>query len=151
MAAEEEGPCLAGMAETMAAVKLNVLHLHASDFCRFAVESKVFPNLTAALTGDMAGHYSQDDVRGLIAYAADRGIRVVPEFDVPGHARGMLPIEGSVHFCTDEASRSQLYDDPAGETYAAVRSLDALDKKDVQEVKSYTHPPELVQQVMEAL
>ena len=116
-------PLVENMLDTMAAVKLNVLHLHASDFCRFAVESKVFPNLTAALTGDMAGHYSQDDVRGLIAYAADRGIRIVPEFDVPGHARGMLPIEGSVHFCTDKDSRSQLYDDPAGETYAAVHSL----------------------------
>ena len=43
----------------MAAVKLNVLHLHASDFCRFAVESKLFPNLTASLTGIHAGHYTQ--------------------------------------------------------------------------------------------
>ena len=38
--------------QVMVANKLNVLHLHASDYCRFGVESKLFPNLTAALTGD---------------------------------------------------------------------------------------------------
>ena len=43
----------------MAANKLNVLHLHASDYCRFGVESKLFPNLTKALTGIKAGFYKQ--------------------------------------------------------------------------------------------
>ena len=88
-------PLLHNLLDTMAAVKLNVLHLHASDFCRWSVESKLYPNLTASLVGDRAGHYSQEDVRALVAYAHDRGIRVVPEFDVPGHARGMLPLEAS--------------------------------------------------------
>ena len=105
--------------------QLNVLHLHASDMCRWAVESKLYPNLTASLTGTRAGHYSQADIASLIEYAAERGIRVVPEFDVPGHSRGLLPLEGAgkVHFCTDDKSRSQLFDDPAGETYATVRAL----------------------------
>ena len=58
---------------------MNVLHLHLSDFCRFAVESKVFPELTATLTGNQGGFYTQNDVRELVAYAQDRGIRVVPE------------------------------------------------------------------------
>eukprot|EP00939_MAST-03C_sp_MAST-3C-sp1_P003552 g3552.t1 len=73
--------------DTMAAVKLNVLHFHASDYCRFAVESKRYPQLSAALQPGMpdAGVYSQDEIRGLIEYARLRGIRVVPEFDVPGH------------------------------------------------------------------
>jgi hexosaminidase len=112
--------------DTMLATKLNVLHLHVSDMCRFGVQSLVYPNLTAALTGDRAGHYTQQDIKEVIAYAKDRGVRVVPEFDVPGHSRGFLPIEarggesGGVHFCTDKASRSQLYADPGGETYAAV-------------------------------
>ena len=43
---------------TMSAAKLNVLHLHASDFCRFGVESKIYPNLTESLTGIHAGFYS---------------------------------------------------------------------------------------------
>eukprot|EP01052_Picozoa_sp_SAG31_P032684 SAG31_NODE_3609_length_4070_cov_2.814153_2_plen_291_part_00 len=63
--------------EVMVANKLNVLHLHASDYCRFGVESKLFPNLTAALTGVKGGFYSQADVKEMIAYAANLGIRVV--------------------------------------------------------------------------
>jgi hexosaminidase len=66
----------------MAANKLNVLHLHASDYCRFGVESKLYPNLTAALTGIKGGFYTQDDIKAMIAYGSNLGIRVVPEFDV---------------------------------------------------------------------
>lgn len=101
--------------DTMAANKLNVLHLHASDHCRFGVESKKFPALTANLTGIRAGFYTQADIKDMIAYAASRGIRVVPEFDVPGHSRGFLPLENAgIKFCTDEPTRSQLYNDPEG-------------------------------------
>lgn len=67
----------------MAAVKLNVLHLHLTDNQGFRVESKTFPELHAR--GSDGDYYTQTDVREIIAYAADRGIRVVPEFDVPGH------------------------------------------------------------------
>eukprot|EP00911_Craspedida_sp_UC1_P001200 UC1_evm2s907 len=65
----------------MASAKLNVLHLHASDFCRWSVESKLYPNLTNALTGIKAGFYSQADIKDMIAFAKNLGIRVVPEFD----------------------------------------------------------------------
>ena len=117
-------PLVKNLLDTMAAVKLNVLHLHASDHCRFAVESKVYPNLTASLMGIHAGHYTQADIAEMISYAADRGVRVVPEFDVPGHARGLLPLEAEgVRFCTSDPHRSQLYNDPAGKTYDAVHSL----------------------------
>ena len=118
-------PLVENLLDTMAAVKLNVLHLHASDYCRWSVESKLYPNLTASLTGIRAGHYTQADIGHLVAYAKERGIRVVPEFDVPGHSRGLLPPEGddAIHFCTDAASRSQLYDDPAKHTYGTVHSL----------------------------
>eukprot|EP00730_Choanoeca_flexa_P016215 TRINITY_DN7621_c0_g1_i4.p1 TRINITY_DN7621_c0_g1~~TRINITY_DN7621_c0_g1_i4.p1 ORF type:complete len:662 (+),score=154.23 TRINITY_DN7621_c0_g1_i4:21-2006(+) len=104
--------------DTMAAVKLNVLHLHASDLCRFSVESKRFPNLTAALTGLHAGHYTQDDIATMISYAKDRGIRVVPEFDVPGHSHGLQPLlSQGLQFCSDDStSQSQLYNDPKNQT-----------------------------------
>jgi hexosaminidase len=68
----------------MAAVKLNVFHWHLSDNQGFRVESKKFPRLTEM--GSDGLFYTQDEVRELIAYAHDRGIRVVPEFDMPGHS-----------------------------------------------------------------
>jgi hexosaminidase len=67
----------------MAAVKLNVFHWHLSENQGFRVESKKFPKLQEM--GSDGFYYTQDEVKGLIAYARDRGIRVVPEFDIPGH------------------------------------------------------------------
>jgi len=68
----------------MALVKLNVLHLHLTEDQGFRIESKTFPRLHE-LGSD--GHYfTQEQMREIIAYAAARGIRVVPEFDIPGHA-----------------------------------------------------------------
>jgi hexosaminidase len=68
----------------MAAVKLNVFHWHLTDDQGFRIESKKYPKLHTV--GSDGLFYSQDDVRRVIAYARDRGIRVVPEFDLPGHA-----------------------------------------------------------------
>jgi len=117
-------PLVENLLDTMAAVKMNVLHLHASDHCRFSVESKVVPNLTDALTGDYAGHYTQDDIKGLIAYAQKRGIRVVPEFDIPGHSRGWLPAKSAgLQFCTDDQHTSQMYNDPENRTRDVVAAV----------------------------
>jgi hexosaminidase len=69
----------------MAAVKMNVLHWHLSDDQGFRVESKKFPRLTGM--GSDGQFYTQDEIREFIAYAHDRGIRVIPEFDIPGHSR----------------------------------------------------------------
>jgi hexosaminidase len=69
--------------DAMAAVKLNVFHWHLSDDQGFRVESKVFPKLHQL--GSDGHFYTQADVRRVVDYARDRGIRVVPEFDVPGH------------------------------------------------------------------
>jgi hexosaminidase len=69
--------------DAMAAVKLNVFHWHLSDDQGFRVESKVFPKLHQL--GSDGHFYTQADVRRIVDYARDRGIRVVPEFDVPGH------------------------------------------------------------------
>jgi hexosaminidase len=67
----------------MEAVKLNVFHWHLSDNQGFRVESKKFPLLQEK--GSDGLFYTQGEIREVIAYARDRGIRVVPEFDMPGH------------------------------------------------------------------
>jgi hexosaminidase len=72
----------------MTAVKLNVLHWHLTEDQGFRVESKVFPKLQEL--GSDGLYYTQDQIRDIISYAADRGIRVVPEFDLPGHATSWL-------------------------------------------------------------
>ena len=74
--------------DAMAAVKLNVLHWHLSEDQGFRVESKKFPKLH--LMGSDGLYYTQDQVREIIAYARARGIRVVPEFDIPGHSTSWL-------------------------------------------------------------
>ncbi len=67
----------------MAAVKLNVFHWHLSEDQGFRMESRAFPGLTAQ--GSDGLFYTQEQAREIVAYARDRGIRVVPEFDIPGH------------------------------------------------------------------
>ncbi len=74
--------------DAMASVKLNVLHLHLSDDQGFRMESKVYPKLHEEGSG--GEYYSQDDMKEIVAYAAQRGIRVVPEFDLPGHISSWL-------------------------------------------------------------
>lgn len=66
------------------AVKMNVFHWHLSENQGFRVESKKFPKLHEM--GSDGLYYSQDEIHSLIEYARDRGVRVVPEFDVPGHS-----------------------------------------------------------------
>ncbi len=68
----------------MAAVKLNVLHLHLTDDQGFRVESRKYPKLQEM--GSDGHYYTQDQIRQIVAYARDRGIRVVAEFDMPGHS-----------------------------------------------------------------
>ena len=75
--------------DAMAAVKLNVFHWHLSDDQGFRVESKRYPRLQQFGSG---GHYyTQAEIRAVVAYARERGIRVVPEFDMPGHTLSWFP------------------------------------------------------------
>ncbi|NHN88948.1 family 20 glycosylhydrolase [Acetobacter sp. LMG 1627] len=81
-------PALHRQIDAMELTKLNVLHLHLNDGAAFRVESHVFPQLQAVSAHGQ--YYTQAQIRELVRYAADRGIRVVPEFDVPGHALAIL-------------------------------------------------------------
>ncbi len=71
----------------MAAVKLNVLHWHLYDSEGFRIESKKFPKLQGE--GSDGRYYTQEEIRDFIAYAHDRGVRILPEFEMPGHSRSM--------------------------------------------------------------
>jgi hexosaminidase len=70
--------------DAMAEVKMNVLHWHLTEDQGFRVESKVFPKLH--LLGSDGMYYTQAQIRDVIDYANERGIRVMPEFDIPGHS-----------------------------------------------------------------
>jgi hexosaminidase len=72
----------------MAAAKLNVFHWHLSDDQGFRAESKKFPKLTELASDGQ--FYTQDEMREVVAYAWARGIRVVPEFDMPGHGTSWI-------------------------------------------------------------
>jgi hexosaminidase len=74
--------------DAMAAAKLDVLHLHLTDDQAWRVESAVVPELTRVAAP--GGHYTATELRALVAHAADRGVRVVPELDVPGHTSALL-------------------------------------------------------------
>jgi hexosaminidase len=74
--------------DAMALVKLNVLHLHLTDDQGFRLESRAFPKLHE--NGSAGEYYSQDEIRALVAFSSARGIRIVPEFDLPGHASSWL-------------------------------------------------------------
>ena len=67
----------------MAAVKMNVLHFHLSEDQGFRIESLKYPKLQEL--GSDGDYYTQVQVREIVEYARQRGIRVVPEFDMPGH------------------------------------------------------------------
>jgi hexosaminidase len=74
--------------DAMAAAKLNVFHWHLSEDQGFRVESKLYPKLQEL--GSDGQFYTQDQIRDVVQYARDRGIRVLPEFDMPGHVTAWL-------------------------------------------------------------
>lgn len=93
--------------DLMAAHKLNVFHFHLTDDQGWRVEIERYPKLTeigswrartkfghraSPLWDDKphGGYYTQDDIREIVAYAAERHITVVPEIDVPGHSQAAI-------------------------------------------------------------
>ena len=98
-------PFLFDFVDQVAALKLNVLHLHLTDDQGWRFEVDGYPELVrkgswraetqapAWEHGDgrpHGGYYTQDQLRTLVAYAAERGVTIVPEVDLPGHVRALL-------------------------------------------------------------
>jgi hexosaminidase len=88
--------------DQMASVKLNTLHLHLTDDQGWRFEVKRYPKLTelgawrtppsagGAPGTKVGGFYTQEQLKALVAYAAERGITIVPEIDLPGHAQALV-------------------------------------------------------------
>jgi hexosaminidase len=88
--------------DQMASVKLNTLHLHLTDDQGWRFEVKRYPKLTevgawrtppssgGAAGPKVGGFYTQDELKQLVAYAAERGVTIVPEIDLPGHAQALV-------------------------------------------------------------
>ncbi|MET9681261.1 beta-N-acetylhexosaminidase [Streptomyces coeruleorubidus] len=93
--------------DLMAAHKLNVFHFHLTDDQGWRIQIERHPRLTEigswrarTKTGHRAsplweekphgGYYTQDDIREIVAYAAERHITVVPEIDIPGHSQAAI-------------------------------------------------------------
>jgi len=74
--------------DAMELVKMNVLELHLSDAEGFRLESKIYPRLQDLGSGGQ--YYTQKEIRELVDYARERGIRVVPEIEMPGHSKALL-------------------------------------------------------------
>jgi hexosaminidase len=72
----------------MAAVKMNVFHWHLTDDQGFRVASKTYPKLQELASDGL--YYTHDQIKDIVEYASNLGIRVVPEFDVPGHGSALL-------------------------------------------------------------
>eukprot|EP01046_Picozoa_sp_COSAG06_P012893 COSAG06_NODE_769_length_12440_cov_7.241796_13_plen_607_part_00 len=110
-----------GQIRAMAMVKMNVLHLHLSEGT-YRLPTAVLP------LNEGVRHYTAEDVDAIVQYGRDRGVRVVPELDVPGHAMGFAPARNAsrdgkgLRFCND-TTLVQLFADPGN---ATLRTLTAL-------------------------
>ena len=87
--------------DRLAAYKMNVLHLHLTDDQGWRLEIKKYPELTrkGARFPDKyhepearQGFYTQDQMRELVAYAAQRHVTIVPEIEMPGHSLAALSV-----------------------------------------------------------
>ena len=78
-----------GVIEAMSRAKMNFFHWHFTEYYGWRLESKKYPQLqdsSAFYIRDIGKYYTQEEFCEVVDYAAERGVTVVPEFDIPGHA-----------------------------------------------------------------
>ena len=83
--------------DMLATYKINRLHLHLTDYQGWRIEIKKYPKLIEVGSKrideygkEYSGYYTQDEMRDIVKYAADRFITIIPEIDVPGHSLGAV-------------------------------------------------------------
>ncbi|KAJ8600567.1 hypothetical protein CTAYLR_008167 [Chrysophaeum taylorii] len=102
----------AQLLDAMERVKLNAVHWHATDDESVPVASKSLPNASRLGAFGPGAVYDADAVSRIVKLAADRGIRIVPEFDGPAHALGFSLARPDL-FCGDlyDVTREDLYEE----------------------------------------
>ena len=80
------------MLDGMSTCKLSVLHWHLSDSNAFPVQSTLFPSLSGKGAMHPRAVYTKEELRGVVAYAAERGVRIVPEYDVSSPRDPHIPL-----------------------------------------------------------
>jgi hexosaminidase len=117
-------PVVKTFVDGLTASKMNVLHLFLSEAC-FRVESKVSPQLTEpgsciSYGMDNTAFYTQAEIKELVQYAYLRGVRILPEFDHPGHAKGFCETLRPVGL---QCCGSQIEDDAVGKSVKIMKAL----------------------------
>jgi len=102
----------------LAALKMNVMHWHIVDAQSFACGSDKFPELATKGAYDVRARYSTSDLKDIVSYGLARGVRVVPEWDMPGHGHWGL---GEPDIMVSPSS--QVMDVTAEETYTFLRAF----------------------------
>ena len=106
----------------LAAHKMNVFHWHLTDDNGWRVEIKSMPDLTlkGAWRGPgevllpsygsgnkrYGGYYTQNDIKEVVAYAAARGVDIMPEIEIPGHSRAVTASYPEIGCVTSEETKS---------------------------------------------
>lgn len=91
--------------------KINRVHLHLSDDQGWRLEIKKYPDLTliggsTEVGGGPGGYYTQEEFKEIVAYAAERYVEIIPEFDMPGHTNAALASYG---FLNPHGEKKPLY------------------------------------------
>ena len=71
--------------------KVKYLHLHFTDDQSYTLPSRAFPKLPTE-----GRHYTEEEIKGVIAYAKSRGVQLIPEIDVPGHTTSFAAAYGEI-------------------------------------------------------
>jgi len=117
--------------DLMISLHFNVLHLHLTDWAAVRWSSNVAPELVHGATSQLHRQYSQQDIEELETFAHLRGVVLIPEMDVPGHASSFRPLESGdgdndgdgdgVKFCSSK--KQQLFNDPSHHTLRILERL----------------------------
>ncbi|KAG0099310.1 hypothetical protein BGZ93_008145 [Podila epicladia] len=98
--------------DAMSIVKLNVFHWHVLDQQSYPLVSKRYPDLTAKGAERADRIYSIEDVASIIRYGEERGIRILPEFDAPGHTASWGRAYPNITVCVDALPHSSYAAEP---------------------------------------
>ena len=99
--------------DVLASYKMNVMHWHLTDDQGWRIQIKKYPRLTEVGAfrtefdgSTYGGYYTQEEIADVVAYAAERHITVVPEIEMPGHARAAIAAYPGLS-CTHETEHPQ--------------------------------------------